>query len=186
MCPQDFIGADYGLLNYTTYGPSADFWLLAVWRTAGVGRTVLSVAPPSSADIRAYAFCGARNGTAVIILINLAAQDACVRLPSWVPSGSNALQYSLTPTDGTVTSALVDLNQQTLLLQVRIGCGRSRTLLVQRYLAIVAIVQANNTLPPLIGLSVSAAKPLTIPSTSVSFVSVTISDYSPQTAACSG
>ena len=120
--PQDFIGADYGLLNYTTYGPSTDYWLLAVWHAAGVGRAVLGVTPPASRSLRAYAFCGTAPATAVLVLINLSpASSICVSPPAWAAPGSPLTQYSLSPTDGTVTSALADLNGQTLLLQAREG-----------------------------------------------------------------
>jgi hypothetical protein len=116
---QDFIGADYGLVNYTTFDPSTDYWLLAVWKAAGIGRAVLEVTPPAVRTLRAYAFCGSRNATAVLVLINLnPSQPMCVAPPSFLVDGEPLTQYSLTPTDGSVTSALANLGGDTLRLQV--------------------------------------------------------------------
>lgn len=178
--PQDFIGADYGLLNYTTYGPSTDYWLLAVWHAAGVGRAVLGVSPPASRSLRAYAFCGSAPATAVLVLLNLSpASSTCVSPPAWAAPGAPLTQYSLSPTDGTVTSALADLNGQTLRLQVR-GGGVA---LPHPIPSASSAAQPNGSLPALPGKPSAAGQPVTLPAASVTLL-VVPTQPGPQTAAC--
>ena len=110
-CRQDFIGADYGLVNYTTYAPAPDYWLLVLWKRL-VGARVLSVAQPAARTTRAYAFCAAGGGgSATLVLVNLAAEPACYTAPRGAAAGAALAQYSLAPGDGAgVESARVALN----------------------------------------------------------------------------
>jgi heparanase 1 len=150
-CRQDIIGADYGLINSTSLAPSADYWLLVLWKRL-IGSKVLAVsglAPPSTT--RAYAFCAAPSAaaTATLVLINLANASACVGLPAgFAQPGVPLTQYSLTPGAGGVTSAGTLLNGATLALG------------------------ADGTLPSLVGKSVPQAGGVALPPVSVTLLTV--------------
>lgn len=134
FCRQDLVGADYALINATAgYGvpgfvPSTDYWLLALWRVLHVGRTVLAVAKPPTAGVRAYAFCGApqaaaaaTNGSgsssssagtppATLVLINIGAAPACVGAPAFADPSAAMTAFTLTPGAGGVESPVALLN----------------------------------------------------------------------------
>ena len=79
---QDFIGADYGLLNYSSYAPSPDYWTLVLWRRV-VGSAVIDVTLQSSAPaVRVYGFCATRTGSMTLVFLNLSPTEAvCVSPP---------------------------------------------------------------------------------------------------------
>ena len=107
---QDFIGADYGLVNYTSFLPSPDFWLLYLWQRV-VGREVLAAHNSRGArSVRAYAFCAQTGAHVALVLLNLDGAAAGVALPADAVAGAGFTQWSLTAGDGGVTSADVLLN----------------------------------------------------------------------------
>jgi heparanase 1 len=114
---QDFLGADYGLVNYTSFVPMPDYWMLLLWQRL-VGTIVLDAhngkGVPST---RAYAYCQrAVHSRVVLVLLNLDAADACVTLPADLVVGSNFTQWSLTGGDGGIESADILLNDVVLAL----------------------------------------------------------------------
>ncbi len=110
FCRQDFIGADYGLTNFTTLAPTPDYWLLVLWQRL-VGARVLAVtAAPADARVRVYAFCGTQAATATLVIINLADQAACLDAPGVDDTASTRKEFSLTASDGTVTAPGAVLN----------------------------------------------------------------------------
>ena len=145
FCRQDVIGADYGLLNFTDYAPTPDYWLLLIWQRV-VGARVLAVtAPPADARVRAYAFCGARAGTITLVLINLAPTAACVAPPALANPAAPLVLHVLAPADGTVTARGALLNGAPLAF----GPG--------------------GALPDLAGASVAATLPISVPPLGVVF-----------------
>ena len=150
-CRQDVIGADYGLINSTSLAPSADYWLLVLWKRL-VGPRVLAVSGlPPKATTRAYAFCAAPSATstATLVLINLADASACVGLPAgFAQPGAPLTQYSLTPGAGGVTSADTLLN------------------------GVPLVVGADGQLPALAGKTVAQAGGVTLPPLSVTLLTV--------------
>jgi hypothetical protein len=87
FCRQDYIGADYGLLDCATGTPLPDYWAAVLWNWM-VGPTVLSASVPSdsSSNLRVYAHCTAEdNGLGgpsgvTLIALNLADEDVTVQL----------------------------------------------------------------------------------------------------------
>lgn len=166
FCRQDVVGADYALLNRTTLAPTPDFYLLALWRAARVGQSVLNVTSTGGApaSTRAYAFCAAHSApgaprAAVLVLLNLdAAAPACAGLPAgWsVPGASGDLTaYTLTPADAGagVTSAGARLNGGPELA-----------------------LDAGGRLPALPGAPLPAGAPVTLPPLSVTLLVVPLAD----------
>lgn len=113
---QDFIGADYGLVNYTSFAPSPDYWMLVLWRRL-VGSAVISVSlvRGAPASVRAYCFCGVNIGSMVLILLNLGSSPACLAPPG-LAKMTDRSHYVLTAADGTVESVDLLLNGQKLVL----------------------------------------------------------------------
>jgi heparanase 1 len=163
-CRQDFIGADYGLVNYTTLQPTADYYLLLLWKRL-ISPRVLTLASPT-ATTRAYAYCAAAgagsssSGTTtsappsstsiVLVLVNLAATAECYSAPAGAAPGGTMTQYTLSPGDAAlgVESAQTLFNGQLLELD---GSGK---------------------LPALAGAAVPVAKGIVVPPTSVTLVLV--------------
>ena len=144
---QDFLGADYGLVNYTSFAPSPDFWLLAIWRRV-VGAGVLNASQVGrySHTTRVYSFCGAAPGTFVVLAINLLDTGAaCVAAPGLADSAPRT-QWVLQPGAGGVRSAEVLLNGAPLALD---AAGRAPNLA-----GAAAPAAAVLTLPPL-GIAVA-------------------------------
>ena len=116
---QDFLGADYGLVNYTSFAPSPDFWLLAVWRLA-VGARVLNATQaqaPYSHTTRTYAFCGRAPGTLLVLALNLdPGASACVAAPALASGAAQRTQWVLQPGAGGVLSPDILLNGAPLAL----------------------------------------------------------------------
>jgi heparanase 1 len=116
---QDFIGADYGLVNYTSFLPTPDFWGLLVWRkTVGVRVLNATRQPASAHSLRVYAFCAPQKGYFTLVAINLGATEECLDPPQ-LAGAAPRVQWTLTPSDGTVTSPAVDLNGQALELDAQ-------------------------------------------------------------------
>ena len=113
FCRQDFIGADYGLVNYTSFAPSPDWWELVLWQRL-VGTAVLDAHHITRApSLRTYAYCAPAHSPAhaTLLLINLDNVATCVSLPTDAVPSVNATQWSLTGGDGgSVESAEVLLN----------------------------------------------------------------------------
>ena len=144
---QDFVGADYGLVNFTApFLPSTDFWTLILWQRL-VGTRVLAVlAPPPDARVRAYAHCGTTNGTVSLVFINLAPAPACVAAPTLADPMHPRSEWALTPLDGTVTSARAALGGAPLALT------------------------AAGLLPPMPGATVAPTLPIQLPPLGIVFV----------------
>ena len=148
FCRQDFIGADYGLVNFTSHIPSPDYWLLLMWQRL-IGTRVLSVTvAPTDPRIRVYAFCGTANGTATLIIVNLGPAATCLAPPGIADIIAPRIEYRLTPTDGTVLSSGIDLNSVTLNFN------------------------ADGTLPSLAGTPADASSPISVDALSVTFVAI--------------
>ena len=96
---QDFIGADYGLVNYTSLAPTPDYWLLLLWRRL-VGTRVLTVQPPADARTRVHAFCGTDNHTITLVIINIDAVPACLQAPGLADPRFDRLHFTLTAAGG--------------------------------------------------------------------------------------
>ena len=75
FCRQDFIGADYGLLDCETQMPLPDYYTSRLWTQlmgAGVLKATVSAGPRT---VRAYAHCAADTPRdIVVLLLNLDAQ----------------------------------------------------------------------------------------------------------------
>jgi len=151
-CRQDVIGAWYSIINSTALTPSADFFLLTLWKQI-VGTTVLSVAKSPVTGVRSYAHCARTSGFAVLILINIGSSSACVGLPSIAASGASRTEWSFTAGDTQlgVESATVALNGSVLAL-------------------------ANGILPVLAGVVVPSTTPITLAPQSVTFVQLSVND----------
>eukprot|EP00755_Sulcionema_specki_P016788 Sspe_Gene.62840::Locus_35575_Transcript_2_3_Confidence_0.400_Length_1766::g.62840::m.62840/K07964/HPSE; heparanase len=101
-CRQDYIGADYGLLDCATGTPLPDYYAGWVW-TKTMGTRVL--APSSdSRNVRVYAHCANRRnyprGAVTVVLLNLASAEQSVSLPY----NGNAELFVLTPSSDPKTS----------------------------------------------------------------------------------
>ena len=115
-CRQDLIGADYGLLNYTTLAPSPDFWLLALWKQL-VGTRVFAVAPTAGLlTLRSYAFCSVRGSNLTLVIINLDEAPACITSPIFAAPNATMALYTMTAGEGGVVSASALLNGRPLVL----------------------------------------------------------------------
>ena len=148
--------SDYGLVNYTSYTPSTDYFLLLLWKRL-IGRRVLSVAPPQAATTRAYAFCAAPGAAAapaaVLVLVNLDSQPVCYAAPPAAAPGAVLTQYILTPTGSAgVEAAVAALNGVPLALD------------------------AGGRLPQLPGQGVPASQGITLPPLAVALVVVPLAD----------
>ena len=109
-CRQDFIGADYGLVNFTTFAPATDYWLAVLWKQH-IGARVLSVTTPTTNPLaRTYAFCGTQPGTVALLVVYLGTEPACLFPPGIANPRTQRTEFSLAPVDGTVTSRDAALN----------------------------------------------------------------------------
>ena len=81
FCRQDFIGADYGLLDCSTQTPLPDYYLSKIWTElmgAGVLTVTVAAGPRTT---RAYAHCAADDARdLMVLLLNLDAEAASVTL----------------------------------------------------------------------------------------------------------
>jgi len=117
FCRQDFIGADYGLLDCATGAPLPDFWIAVLW-TRLMGETVLaaSVSSTNSSAIRVYSHCSkTSSGGVTVLLINLYSDTVNVTVNFGEPAGSTARrsEYHLTSQlHGSITNATGLLGQE--------------------------------------------------------------------------
>jgi heparanase 1 len=149
FCRQDFIGADYGLVNFTSLAPSPDYWLLVLWKQL-IGTRVIAVSsPPPNPLVRTYGFCGTKPGTVALLIVHLGSTSTCLEAPGLAKPGSQRTEYSLTPSDGTVTAVGVGLNGG---VPLAFGPG--------------------GALPSLDGVPVPAANPINLAPLSVTFVTL--------------
>jgi heparanase len=146
-CRQDFVGADYALVNISSMTPTSDYWLLVLWKQL-IGTKVLNMTNSGPATLRTYAYCSSDNTNVVAVLINLDIASACVGPFSFVYPGQSVNVFSLTPGEYSlgVLSPTIALNSQVLQLN------------------------GDGTLPPLQGVSVSGTDTITLPPLSITFV----------------
>ena len=103
FCRQDFVGADYGLLDCSTQTPLPDYYTSKMW-TRLMGPDVLAATVAGPRTVRAYAHCSAlaprrggapagagRAGSAgsrdlALLLLNLDGGPVDVRVPAAAPS----------------------------------------------------------------------------------------------------
>ena len=104
LCRQDYIGADYGLLDCATGTPLPDYWTATLWNWM-VGPTVLSATATGgdSSNLRVYAHCTAKdNGLGdgvTLILLNLAVEDVIVELWKEAQTSVGPFMWQLAPED---------------------------------------------------------------------------------------
>jgi len=123
-CRQDYIGADYGMLDCSTGEPLPDYWTGLLFARQ-MGRIVLdtSVTTEDATAVRAYAHCapGTSPGVAVLLL-NLAQEAANVRLrfigAEAAAGGYNGtrIDYRLAPAGGGILGTGITLNGRNLTL----------------------------------------------------------------------
>eukprot|EP00656_Telonema_subtile_P048834 TRINITY_DN5925_c0_g1_i4.p1 TRINITY_DN5925_c0_g1~~TRINITY_DN5925_c0_g1_i4.p1 ORF type:complete len:543 (-),score=115.86 TRINITY_DN5925_c0_g1_i4:109-1737(-) len=97
FCRQDYIGADYGLVDCSTGAPLPDFWTAILFGQL-MGPAVLraELRTPNATAIRAYAHCTAGSEASVtFLLINLAEQGVNVTLGLDSAAGLNQTEYKL-------------------------------------------------------------------------------------------
>jgi len=155
FCRQDFLGADYGLINSTSLAPSPDYWLLVLWKRL-VGTKVLSLPPNPSIPpsmIRSYGFCSLGGGGGVtLVLINLSPTTPTCFTPFPSATGNYSI-WSLTPGQEGVESSDVYLNEKQLLVDGSTG-----------------------RLPPLPGISFPVSSGITIPPLSINLLLFSVGD----------
>lgn len=136
------------MLNYTTYEPSPDYWLLLAWK-ALVGTRVLEIAPPTPSTTRSYAFCTLGNPNSItLVLINLdSVTSGCYTPPSGAVAGSNFTQWAFTP-------------------------GSSGVVGTDTFLNGVKLTFDGTKLPPLPGISSPVSSGITLPPLSVNLVTI--------------
>lgn len=135
------------MTNFTSLGPTPDYWLLVLWKRL-IGTRVVTVSPPPPNPlVRTYAFCGTQPGTLALVIVYLGTTPSCLQPPGLAKPGSQRTEYSLTPSDGTVTAVGVGLNGGAPL---EFGPG--------------------GALPNMTGISVPAVNPINLAPLSVTFV----------------
>ena len=154
VCRQTFAHSDYALIGAAAADgrwdalPNPDYWSSVLWRRL-VGVKVLDV-PGGLAKgraVRAYAFCAAAGGVAVVVL-NTLDRQASLHLETAGGGASEAEVYLLTSYPGVPTSRDVFLNGRVLRLADA----------------------ATGELPPLVPLRVAAGEPILLPPKSYGFV----------------
>jgi len=100
FCRQDYIGADYGLVDCSTGAPLPDYFTALAW-AGNMGPTVLNVdpVPDSKSAIRVYAHCAAKaakapSGAVVLLVINLGDTSTRIDVPTELGSVSRELVLS--------------------------------------------------------------------------------------------
>lgn len=121
--------------------------MLVLWQKL-VGSRVLNVtSSPVDPRVRVYAFCATSSQNATLVIVNVADVPLCLAPPGIADIPQPRLEFSLTPADGTLTSASVMLNGAVLTLD------------------------ASGSLPPLPGNAVPFSAPINLAPLSVTFVS---------------
>lgn len=124
FCRQDFIGADYGLLDCSTADPLPDYYGAKLYQTL-MGSGVLSarVTTPHAGAVRAYAHCSRTSaGHITAVVLNLAASPVNVTLTATTAgsiqgvSGDSQAEFHLTAVDGPLQQGIA-LNGVPLLMK---------------------------------------------------------------------
>ena len=96
FCRQDFIGADYGLLDCSTQTPLPDYYVGKMW-TKLMGTGVLSVTVSGPRTVRAYAHCGVGDSDdVVLLLLNLGKQPIAVAVDGPLLAGPSRTEWHFT------------------------------------------------------------------------------------------
>lgn len=111
FCRQDFIGADYGMLDCSTGSPLPDYFLAVVYEKT-MGKRVLRTSS-SDPEVRAYSHCFG-VGAASLMVINLKDKPVSINSPM---KGPTRLEYHLTALGGNLNSTAVALNGKELSLK---------------------------------------------------------------------
>ena len=105
---QSLLGANYGVLNYTTYEPFPSFFAVVLWKRL-VGRRVLEAsASTRGVSVRAYAHCHpALDGSMTAVLVNIASRQVSVRLPAAL-NACTSVRYMLTAASASAASVALN------------------------------------------------------------------------------
>ena len=122
FCRQDFIGADYGLVDCSSGTPLPDFYTALIYkRTMGTNVINTTVSTANASAIRSYASCKEQGVGLTVLLLNLAEKNVTVQLSygdesdestrrvDWVLSGSQDSEKSINHLTG-LKSTAVELN----------------------------------------------------------------------------
>jgi len=131
VCRQAFIGGAYTLVDpQPVLFPNSDYWLAALFkRLVGGGQLAVRGQEDEGNELRAYAACARRSGTAdgdavpgsrayppgsvTAVLINVAAEgvSASLKLDDGpVPAGASWERFTLTAPQGNLSSKAIELN----------------------------------------------------------------------------
>ena len=123
FCRQDYIGADYGLVDCSTGTPLPDFYTALIYKkTMGTNVINTTVSTANASAIRSYASCKEQGVGLTVLLLNLAEKNVTVHLSygdesdkstprrvDWVLSGSQDSEQSINHLTG-LKSTAVELN----------------------------------------------------------------------------
>jgi len=160
FCRQDYIGADYGLVDCSTGVPLPDYYTALVWAQT-MGPIVLNALPAATKTsvVRVYAHCTAasepsapKKGSVTMLVVNLGNANTTIDVPSHL--GHITQQYVLSPSHVAAHSII----KATGIL----GTG---VLLNGNLLKL----NSDGTLPLLSGVSSDATKAI-VPATSIAFL----------------
>jgi heparanase 1 len=142
---QSLLGANYGVLNYTTYEPFPSFFAVVLWKRL-MGRKVLDAAASTrGVSVRAYAHCHpAMDGSVTAVLVNIAKRDVAVLFPPGL-NASATVRYIMRA--ASTSAADVALNSGPVLS-----------------------LDASGALPQMEGVQTGAGEPLTLRALSYGFV----------------
>jgi hypothetical protein len=175
FCRQDYIGADYGLVDCSTGSPLPDFWSAVLWSRL-TGQVVLNATASGGAgaeSLRTYAHCAATGtspsavaepGSVTLVAINLDSKAVQVGINSRREGSVSghigekvATLYQLTPRNepGSGLTNATGLN----------GTGINLN-------GVPLVLDAGGAVPDIgkLGVNRSASDPLQLPPTSISFV----------------
>jgi heparanase 1 len=128
VCRQDFVGADYGMVDCSTHTPLPDYYTGLLFKRL-MGPAVLSFTRPGAntgKSLRAYAHCAASGPGVTVLLINLEAQSMNVTLDGLLDgphladaaySQGQSSTYTLTAGHTGPTGPTVALNGKELVYQ---------------------------------------------------------------------
>ena len=142
---QSLLGANYGVLNYTTYRPFPSYFAVILWKRLMGQRVLDAAASTASVSVRAYVHCHpALDGSVTAVLINIAEREVSVLFPAAL-NASETVRYMLTATG---TSAA----------EVALNDGGTLSL------------DASGALPEMEGRQAGSGEPLTVAALSYGFV----------------
>lgn len=165
FCRQDYIGADYGLVDCSTGVPLPDYWTGLLWAST-MGPVVLDTTPAPDADasVRVYGHCtaaaeAAPSGAVTLLVINLGDYPTSVEVPSSL--GPISRKYVLSPSQDPASSII----DETGLLGTGIELNGK-----------VLELDSSGAVPDLAGASVGAAS-VSVPATSIAFLILDKADH---------